>query len=167
LRGIPNATKGGIGSASIEVMDDLWVAAIVAVNAIGDVLDEQGKIMAGVRDDEGNFVGTLNVLKAFVKMQQAQQDSRENTVIGTIATNAKLSKAQVNKVAQMAHDGLARAVNPAHTMFDGDTIFALASGVIAADVTLIGAYAAEIMAEAIRNAIRHATSLHNVKARKP
>jgi L-aminopeptidase/D-esterase-like protein len=167
LRGIPNATKGGIGSASIEVMDDLWVAAIVAVNAIGDVLDEQGKIMAGVRDDEGNFVGTLNVLKSFIKMQQAQQDSRENTVIGTIATNAKLSKAQVNKVAQMAHDGLARTINPAHTMYDGDTIFALASGVIAADVTLIGAYAAEIMAEAIRNAIRHATSLHNVKARKP
>jgi len=162
LRGIPNATKGGIGSASIEILDGLWLGAIVAVNAIGDVLDEQGKIIAGVRDDEGHFIGTLNTLKGF--FSQASLDSRENTVIGAIATNAKLSKAHVNKVAQMAHDGLARAISPAHTMHDGDSIFALASGEIPADTNLIGAYAAEMMAAAIRNAIYHATTLHNVKA---
>lgn len=162
LRGLPNATKGGIGSASIEIINGLWVGAIVAVNAIGDVLDEQGKIIAGVRDDKGNFIGTLNALKFF--FNQSQPDSRENTVIGAIATNAKLTKAQVNKVAQMAHDGLARSVSPAHTMHDGDTIFALASGELEADTTLIGAYAAETMATAIRNAIRHATTLHNVNA---
>jgi L-aminopeptidase/D-esterase-like protein len=162
LRGIPNATKGGLGSASIEIMEGLWVAAIVAVNAVGDVLDEQGKIMAGVRDDNGNFIGTLNAMKNFLD-SAPKLDSRENTVIGAIATNAKLSKAQVNKVAQMAHDGLARAISPAHTMHDGDTLFALASGEIPADTTLIGAYAAEVMAQAIRNAIRHATSLHAVR----
>lgn len=162
LRGVPNATKGGIGSASAEVLDGLWVAAIVAVNAVGDVLDEQGNIMAGVRGDEGNFIGTLNAMKAFIN--QSQLESRENTVIGVIANNAKLSKAQTNKVAQMAHDGLARAINPAHTMHDGDTIFALASGEIPADTNLIGAYAAEVMAQAIRNAIRRATTLHGVKS---
>ncbi|MEO1288129.1 MAG: P1 family peptidase [Chloroflexota bacterium] len=161
LRGASFGTKGGIGSASIEITESLWVGAIVAVNAVGDVLDEQGKIMAGVRDDNDNFVGTLNLFRSLAQ-NPPQVDAHENTVIGVIATNAKLSKAHTNKVAQMAHDGIARAIHPAHTMGDGDTIFALASGEIDADVTLIGAYAADIMAEAIRNGIRHATSLHGV-----
>jgi L-aminopeptidase/D-esterase-like protein len=81
-----------------------------------------------------------------------------------VATNALLTKSQVNKVAQMAHDGIARAVNPAHTMFDGDTIFALASGGKAAETTAIGAFAAEAMSQAIRNGIRHATTLDGVRA---
>ena len=85
-------------------------------------------------------------------------------MIGVVATNARLSKVQANKVAQMAHDGLARAVRPAHTMYDGDTIFALATGEIDADVNLIGAYAAEVTAAAIRNGVRAATSLGGVRA---
>jgi L-aminopeptidase/D-esterase-like protein len=87
-----------------------------------------------------------------------------NTVIGVVATNARLSKEHVNKVAQMAHDGLARAVNPAHTMYDGDTIFGLATGQVEADVNVIGAYAAEVMAEAIRSGVRAATTVHDVRA---
>jgi L-aminopeptidase/D-esterase-like protein len=90
-----------------------------------------------------------------------------NTVIGVVATNATLSKEGANKVAQMAHDGLARAVRPAHTMFDGDTLFTLATGQEpAADVNLIGAYAAEATAQAIVNAIEQATSLAGVPARR-
>lgn len=162
MRGVEYATKGGIGSASMEVVPGLWVGAMIAVNAVGDVLDESGQIMAGVRDDDGHFIGMLNALRAFAGQQAG--NSGENTVIGVVATNANLSKAHVNKVAQMAHDGIARAINPAHTMYDGDTIFALASGEVPADPTLIGAFAAEATAQAIRNAIRHATSLGGAQA---
>ena len=163
MRGSEFATKGGLGSASIEIADGLWVGAIVAVNAVGDVLDEHGHIMAGLRDEDDNFVGMLNALKMFAQ-NPPQIDATENTVIGAVATNAKLTKAQTTKVAQMAHDGIARAINPAHTMHDGDTIFALASGEIPADTTLIGAFAAEVMAQAIRNGTRYATTLYEARA---
>lgn len=159
------ATKGGIGSASIDLGDGLIVAALVAVNAVGDILDEQGQIMAGLRQppDGNSFMGTLNAMKSMARMTKPPSNG-DNTVIGAIATNAQLSKAHVNKVAQMAHDGIARAVNPAHTMFDGDTIFTLATGAIPANPSVIGAFAAEMMAAAIRNAVREATSLAGVRA---
>jgi L-aminopeptidase/D-esterase-like protein len=163
MRGLDYATKGGLGSASIEIVEGLWVAALVAVNAVGDVIDENGRIMAGLRDENGEFVGMIKAIRAFAN-QAPPQPEAENTVIGVIATNAKLSNAHTTKVAQMAHDGIARAINPAHTMFDGDTVFALASGEIEADTTLIGVYAAEVMAAAIRNAIRRATSIYGVRS---
>lgn len=164
MLGKERATKGGIGSASVELGGGLVVAALVAVNAVGDVLDERGAILAGLRAENGDFVGMLNALKAFAHVSQPPTDPRENTVIGVVATNARLSKAHAHKVAQMAHDGIARAVNPAHTMFDGDTLFALATGEIPANPTVIGAYAAEVVAQAIRNGIRHATGLDGVRA---
>jgi len=92
--------------------------------------------------------------------------SRSNTVIGVVATNAVLTKEEANKVAQMAHDGLARAIRPAHTMFDGDTIFALATGEKTADVNVIGAYAAEVTTQAIVNAVVHARSAGGIPAVK-
>ncbi len=153
------ATKGGIGSASVDLGDGLIVAALCAVNAVGDVVDEDGQIIGGLRLPEGGFVGVLNALRLIPRPSPGQ-----NTVIGVVATNARLTKAQANKVAQMAHDGLARAVRPAHTMYDGDTIFALATGEIAADVNLVGAFAAEVTAAAIRNGIRAAASLGGVRA---
>ncbi len=155
------AMKGGLGSASITFPSGLVIAAITAVNAIGDILAEDGTILAGVSSPEqpDQFLGTLNIMG-----QMAQTPSRENTVIGAVATNARLTKEGANKVASMAHDGLARAVQPAHTMFDGDTIFALASGQIEADVSFIGAFAAEVFAKAIRNAVIHATSLGGIRA---
>lgn len=163
MRGVEHATKGGLGSASIDLGKGLIVAAIVAVNAVGDVLDEQGEILAGVRADDGRFIGMLNALREIAHVDDLA-NRRENTVIGAIATNAKLTKAQVNRVAQMATAGLARTINPTNTDHDGDAIFALASGEIPSNPTVIGAFAAEAMAQAIRNGIRNATSLHGVRA---
>jgi L-aminopeptidase/D-esterase-like protein len=158
------ATKGGIGSASVDLGDGLIVAALMVVNAVGDIVDESGQIMAGLRQppDGNSFIGMLNALLPMARL--TPPSASENTVIGVVATNARLSKEGVNKVAQMAHDGLARAVRPAHTMFDGDTIFGLATGQIPADMSVIGAYAAEVTAQAIRNAVTNATSLGGVRA---
>lgn len=155
------ATKGGIGSAAVDLGDGLIVAALCAVNAVGDVVDEQGQIIGGLRSAEGGFFGVLNGLQ---HMPRPSVPTVENTVIGVVATTARLTKVEANKVAQMAHDGLARAVRPAHTMFDGDTIFSLATSAVGADVSLVGAYAAEVTAQAIRNGVRAATTLGGVRA---
>lgn len=163
------ATKGGIGSASVDLGDGLVVAALMAVNAAGDVVEDDGTILAGVREtpDGSTFAGMMNVMKQLARLESSlPQPEGENTVIGVVATNARLSKEETNKVAQMAQDGLARAVRPTHTMFDGDTIFALATGAIPANVSAIGAYAAEVVARAIRNGVRAATSLAGVRAWK-
>jgi L-aminopeptidase/D-esterase-like protein len=156
------ATKGGLGSAAIQLEGGLVVTALCVVNAVGDVIDEQGNIIAGVRQPpDGNaFMGMLNVLRTI----PIPPSSTQNTVIGVVATNARLTKEETNKVAQMAHDGLARAVRPAHTMFDGDTLFALATGEVTTDVNIVGAFGAEMVAEAIRNSVRNATSLAGVRA---
>jgi L-aminopeptidase/D-esterase-like protein len=137
----------GIGSAAVDLGGGLIVAALIAVNPFGDVVGEDGRILAGTRLPDGRFADTLAVMR---RMTQMTLDDPGATVIGVVATNARLAKEQVNKIAQMAHDGLARAIRPAHTMFDGDTIFALATGEVVADVNLVGAYAAEVTAEAIR-----------------
>lgn len=154
------ACKSGIGSALIELDGGIKVAALIVVNALGDVLDEQGGILAGVRQPpEGDrFVGALTLLRGMVQMPPGRPGS--NTVIGVVATNARLTKEETNKVAAMAHDGLARAVRPAHTLMDGDTLFALASGSAGpANVSVIGAFAAEATELAIRHAVRAATPL--------
>ncbi len=156
--GLANATKGGIGSAALHFEDGLVVAALIAVNALGDVQDEDGRILAGVHQN-GQFVGALNLLRL-----QHSAPPPTNTVIGVVATNARLSKEEVNAVASAAHDGIARAVRPAHTPFDGDTIFALATGQVAASLLAVSAFAAEVTAAAIRNAVRHAESLGGVPA---
>jgi L-aminopeptidase/D-esterase-like protein len=145
--GSVSASSTGVGSAAVELSGGLIVAALIAVNPFGDVVDEAGHILAGTRLPDGRFADTLAVMR---RMAQKALDDPGATVIGVVATNARLDKEQVNKVAQMAHDGLARAIRPAHTMFDGDTIFALATGEVVADVNLVGAYAAEVVAEAIR-----------------
>ncbi len=145
--------KGGLGAAVIELGEGLLVGALIAVNCFGDVIDpESGQILAGARKlPEGDFIDTMQVLKQGV----GSFADLENTVIGVVATNATLSKEAASKVAQMAQDGLARAIRPAHTMFDGDTIFALATGQgSAADVNVIGAFAAEATAQAIVTAVQ-------------
>lgn len=160
LAGNAQATKGGLGSAAVYLPNGLIVAALFAVNAVGDILDENGQILAGLRHPKtGDWLGSLNAMTHL-----HANPPTSNTVIGTVITNAQLTKEHVNKVAQMAHDGLARAVHPAHTMYDGDTIFAFATGQVTADVNLVGAYAAEVVATAIRDGVRSATNMGGLQA---
>ena len=151
------ATKSGIGTASIDLGGEGKVAAIVAVNAFGDVIDpETGEIIAGARGLTG-FADTMKVMKSFVgKKVMSFASNGGNTVIGAVATNVKLKKEEINKVAQMAHNGLARTIRPAFSMFDGDTIFALSAGEIKMDLNIVGAYAAIAYQEAILRAVRSA-----------
>ena len=164
--GMAGAMKSGLGTASIEIGGGVVVGAIVAVNAFGDVLDPAtGQIIAGARPAKlgplklggsGPFADTLKVMQTLAGRTILSLATGGNTVIAVVATNARFDKAQATKVAQMAHDGLARAVRPAHTMLDGDTIFALATGQKKADVSTVGAYAAEVLAQAIVRAVQAA-----------
>ncbi|HET9910359.1 MAG TPA: P1 family peptidase [Anaerolineales bacterium] len=158
------AMKAGIGTASMDIGGGVVVGALVAVNAWGDVIDPQtNQIIAGLRSGkvgplrvgkQDQFADTLAMMKSSVGRGVLGLAARGNTVIGVIATNAKLTKAQATKVAQMAQDGVARTIRPAHTMLDGDVIFAVAAGAKNADVSTVGAFAAEAMAEAIARAVK-------------
>lgn len=152
--------KAGVGSASITLPNGLVVGAIVAVNGVGDIIDPAtGRIVAGVRNPDGTFADARKLLRSGALIDRPRPG--EHTTIGLVATNAKLTKSQVARVALMADDGLARAINPSHTNGDGDTVFALATGrwTGAADVTLVGALAAEALADAIVRAATEATGL--------
>jgi L-aminopeptidase/D-esterase-like protein len=157
---IDRAMKAGVGSASITVPGGVTVAALVAVNALGDVVDPaSGRVVAGTRSPDGTFADARLLLRAG-RLPWAPP-SAENTTLVVVATDAPLSKAEATKVAQMAHDGLARAIVPVHTMRDGDTVFALATGARKerADVTLVGALAADVVAQAVVRAVREATGV--------
>jgi L-aminopeptidase/D-esterase-like protein len=156
------AMKSGLGSVSINIGNGIVVGAIVAVNAWGDVI-EDGKIVAGLRSGKVGpirvggkeyFADTLKTMRTFAGRNVVRLATKANTLIGAVATNAALTKVEATKVAQMAHDGLARCIRPAHTMLDGDTIFALSNGHKKSDVTTIGAFAAEAMAQAILRAVK-------------
>jgi len=160
--------KAGVGTASMNIGGGVSVGALVAVNAWGDVIDPQtNQIIAGLRSGKvgllrvgkkDDFADTLSMMKSVTGRGILGLAARSNTVIGVVATNAKLSKAQATKVAQMAQDGIARTIRPAHTMLDGDVIFALSTGARKGDVSSVGAFAAEVMAEAILRAVRMAKS---------
>ena len=160
LFGIQRAMKGGIGGASIKV-GAITVAALVAVNAIGDVVDPaSGRVIAGARADDGRT--PLDTLAALVDGQlPAHLMAGMATTIGIVATDALLTKAQTNKLAAMSHDGLSRSINPVHTAGDGDAMFALATGGSGkpGHLTVLGALAAEVTARAVLNAVRAAHGL--------
>ena len=160
LFGIQRAMRGGIGSASVTV-GGITVGALVAVNAIGDVIDPStGQTVAGARTADGSaLLGTMHALLRGDLPLLLQAGAA--TTLGVVATDAVLTKVQANKLAQMAHDGLARTINPVHTMSDGDTVFALATGASSktAHLTLLGALGAEVMAAAVLRAVRAATRL--------
>lgn len=172
MQGSELAMKGGFGTASITLGSGLTVAAAVAVNAVGDVVDPStGRVIAGARTADGTrLVDMRRVLRGEGERSGGgsppsidgvggdEPASGANTTIGLVATNATLTKAQATKVAQMAQDGLARTIYPAHTASDGDTVFSLATGRWdgEASVTVIGALAADVMAEAILRAVRMA-----------
>lgn len=150
LAGMGRAMKGGVGTFAVRLPNGLVVAALVAVNGVGDVIDPAtGRVVAGVRSPDGrSLADARKLVRSGATLPSAPG---ENTTLGVIATNARLSKAQITKVAQMAHDGLARSLSPAHTPLDGDTLFAVATGTHEPSPHLlsIGALAAEVTAEAV------------------
>ena len=166
ITGMERAMKAGIGTAALALPDGTVVAALVAVNALGDVIDPAtGRVIAGVRTPDGRSLADARILlRTGALVQPAPRG--EQTTLGVVATNARLTKAQATKIAQMAHDGLARALSPVHTPADGDTVFALATGAREGDVnmTMLGALAAEVMADAIVRAARQATGLPGLPA---
>ena len=159
--GMKQAMKSGLGSSSVRLGNTgIVVGAIVAVNAVGDIVDPKtGKIVAGARKPDGS--GFVDSMARMREGHRVQLEAGKNTTIGVVATNVALDKTQATKVAQMAHDGLARAINPVHTLGDGDTVFAVATGAITtrADHGAIGALAADVMAQAILRAVMAARSL--------
>jgi L-aminopeptidase/D-esterase-like protein len=166
LFGLDRAMKGGQGFASMASPGGLRVWALAVVNAFGDVCNhESGELLAGVRTEDGRQLASavanirgLEALKGF---------SGTNTVLGVVATNARLTKAELTRVAQMAQNGVARAVVPAHTLYDGDTVFALSSGAYAGvEVTVVGALAAQLMGQAIVNGILHAEGVAGIPAHR-
>ena len=161
--GRERAMKGGVGSAAIRLPNGLAVAALVVVNSVGDVIDPAtGQVVAGVRTADGRALADARkLLRDGSLLRAGAPGAAENTTIAVVATNARLTKTQVNRVALMADDGVARAVNPSHTIGDGDTVFALATGRWSgeADASMIGALAAEALAEAIVRAATQAESL--------
>ena len=174
ILGMGGAMKSGIGTAAIDLGGGCVVGALMAVNALGDVVDPaSGRILAGVRPAKlgpvhvggpGPFADTLAIMRGFVGKTALRFASHGNTVIGVVATNAALTKDEANKVAQMAQDGVARAVRPAHTLFDGDTLFALSTGDKKVDANIIGAYAAEVVAQAIVRAVQQAAAAGGLPA---
>lgn len=160
LAGYERAMKGGVGSAAIRGPDGLVVAALVVVNALGDVIDpSDGRTVAGVRTSDGRgLADARTLLRAGTG---TRQPAGANTTIGVVAVNRALSKPQLTKVAQMAQDGYARAIYPIHTPADGDTVFALSTEVERGevDLTRIGTLAADVVVEATLRAVRQARGL--------
>lgn len=165
MLGFEQATKGGLGTASRQLAGGIIVAALVAVNAIGDVYDpKHNKIIAGARDMKEGFVDSLKVAASMAGQVPANMSQNTNTTLAVVATNVKLTKSGATKVAQMAQNGLARTIRPVHTASDGDTVFALSYGDKEANLSLIGAIAADLVAEAIVNAIHAAETLAGIPA---
>src|SRR5688572_12829218 len=161
------AMKGGIGTASITLPNGLVVGAIAAVNAVGDIVDpSNGQLVAGLRTEDGKALADVRaMLIAGTLGAAAAPRPAGNTTIAVVATNARLTKAEVNRVAIMADDGFARAIRPSHTVGDGDTVFVLATGQnAAANPTIVGALAAEAVAEAIVRAVVQARGLGGLPA---
>ncbi|MBI3158542.1 MAG: P1 family peptidase [Chloroflexi bacterium] len=176
ILGPGRATKSGIGTASIRLRGGGRVGAILAINAFGDVVDpKSGNILAGVRTrqsgtrkiqaEEGDaWADTLSIMKSGTRTLRMKATVQTNTVVGVVATNARLTKPEATRVARMAQVGLARVIRPANTMLDGDTLFALSTGDKQVDVNVVGALAAEVVASAILNAVRFARSAGGIPA---
>lgn len=162
--GILNATKGGVGTASRKLEDGVTVGALVVVNAYGDVIDPHtGQIIAGTRKPEG---GWLDSAGALMNGTGLSAFAREHTTIGVVATDAGLTKEEANLVAMMAHDGLARAIRPVHTLYDGDALFVLSTGDKSGNLSAIGHAASLVVAEAIVRSVDAAASILGIPARR-
>ena len=169
LGGMATAMKGGLGSYAVQI-GDLKVGAIVAVNACGDIFDyDTHEIIAGLlTPDLKNFANTEQVIYQMCEAAMAvggsgiENKEMQNTTIGVIITNGKFTKAQMNKIATMAHNGYARTINPVHTSMDGDSIYAMSVGEAVADMDMVGTLAANVMGHAVCDAIRKAEDAYGI-----
>jgi L-aminopeptidase/D-esterase-like protein len=160
ILGAKYAMKGGLGAYAIQI-GDLKVGAVVAVNCLGDVVDPiTNKILAGAFSrDQKTFISTEEfMIKNYDHMSNVFSG---NTTIGAVITNASLTKSEMNKVASMAHNGFGRVIRPSHTMYDGDTIFALSTGKIEADINVVGLLAANVIEQAVINGVKKAESIES------
>jgi L-aminopeptidase/D-esterase-like protein len=164
ILGLDRAVKSGLGTASQRIARGVVVAALVVVNAVGDVIEPgTGRILAGPRKADGRgFLSTSQLWKGEFK----EVVPPFNTVVGVVATDARISKTEANKLAHVAQVGIARTIDPCHTMYDGDALFTLSLGEKKADLSALGAAAAEVVAEAIVRAIEKAKTLASVSAAK-
>ncbi len=161
MLGPANATKSGLGTSFME-SGGLKILAMAVVNAFGDVVDEEGRILAGARLPEGGFACTEACIET--ALGGGGVPPLTNTTLGVIVTNARLGKTDVNWVAQRGHNGLARAVSPSHTKLDGDLVFAAATGQVEAAADTVGILGAVLMARAVRNAVLHAEGVAGIPA---
>jgi L-aminopeptidase/D-esterase-like protein len=164
LYALSKAMKGGVGTASVAMPDGVIVAALVAVNAFGDILDNlTGKIIAGARtgEDAFTFAGTVDAMK---RGDVRKQFGIDNTTLAVVATNAQFSKREMTKVAQMAQAGLIKTVTPVHTTFDGDLVLAVSVGEVKGEVNRIGVLGEFVVAEAIKRAIKKADGFGKLPA---
>lgn len=155
--------KSGIGSYAVQI-GELKIGAIVAVNALGDIYDHHsGRIIAGLlNEDRDSFADSAKLL--YQSYEVHENKFTGNTTIGAIITNAKFDKSQLCKIAGMTHNGYARSIRPVHTSADGDSIYALSVGTVAADCDMVGTLAADVMSEAILCAVRSAKSAYGYPA---
>ena len=166
LYGVERGMKGGLGNACIVAPTGVMVGALMVVNAFGNIVDPAlGRTIAGCRENPQS----PTILEARSEMLRLMRlrgfPDGQHTVVGAVATNVRLNKTQLTKVAQMAHDGLARTIDPAHTLYDGDTIFALSCGKLEdVEVTIVGALAAQATAQAVLRAVRQARSIGGLPA---
>jgi L-aminopeptidase/D-esterase-like protein len=157
-KGVEFWMKGGIGTAS-ATLGDLVIGCLTVVNAVGDIIDTSGRIIAGARSQAGKFYGESDPQRTFARGKVLE---KTNTTLAVVATNAELSKVELFRVSQRMHDGYSRAILPVHTSFDGDVSFALSRGSVRSDFDLVAETAASLTAEAIRRAVRSAKSVHSV-----
>jgi len=158
ILGIERCMKGGVGSCAIEIKGGIKVGALAVVNALGDVIDPaNGQIVAGARDPGGR--GFIDTVKYLMENPFPKKSPVGNTTLAVVATNAVFTKEEINKIAQMAQNGISRTIRPVHTMHDGDIVFALSSGDLKADVNVVGEMAAQMVSQAILRAVRISNEL--------
>ena len=160
--GMGGRMRGGLGIASVA-LEKVLVTAVAVVNAVGDVLDASGAVLAGARSEKGRWWAEEDPLRRLRLVRPTLSDMT-NTTLAVLLTNARLSKVQVNRLSQRGHDGMARSIKPAHTSFDGDIVFGLAAGGVDAPFDVVAEMGAEAVAQAIRNAVLQARSTPDVPA---
>jgi len=160
--GLSGRMRGGLGVATVG-LEGLVVSAIVVVNAVGDVLDASGSVLAGARSGKGGWCADEDPLRR-LRLVRPPPSGMTNTTLAVVATNARLSKVDANRLAQRGHDGMARAVKPVHTSYDGDIVFGLATGSVDVPFDVVAEMAADVVAEAIRSAVKHARPTREVPA---